>query len=100
MAPYGLIILSNTTDGIITENEGQILNISCQVLGGNTKGRFYWSYVSDFKPHFTELDEWPFTYMNFTVDYKHHSMNLSCVVEHHMFSAPMVASVIFNVLCK
>ncbi|CAG2219687.1 unnamed protein product [Mytilus edulis] len=99
-APDGLIILNKTTNGIIIETEDKMLNVTCQAIGGNTKGNIYWRNVSDFEPHFTELDEWPFAYLHFTTDYKHHKINLSCVVEHAMLIVPMVTSVIFNIRYK
>lgn len=99
-APDDLIILNRTTDGIIIETEGQMLNITCQAIGGNTKGNIYWRNVFDFESQITEVDEWPFAYLHLITDYKHHGMNFSCVVEHEILSAEMVASVIFHVLCK
>ncbi|CAG2219684.1 unnamed protein product [Mytilus edulis] len=99
-APDDLVILNRTTDKIITETEGQMLNLTCQAIGGNTKGKIYWRNVSDFEPHFTEVDAWPFAYLHFAADYKHNKMNLSCVVEHDMLSAQMVASVVLNIRYK
>lgn len=80
--------------------EGQVLNITCQVKGGNTQGKMKWMIVSDFKPPFTQLVKWPFAYLNFTAEYIHHGMNVTCVVDHDMLSAPLTTSVSFNVLCK
>ncbi|CAC5367412.1 unnamed protein product [Mytilus coruscus] len=100
VAPNKLIILTQHKDGIINETEGQVLNITCLAIGGNTKGNISWINVSDVLSHFTELTEWPFVYLKFTTDYKQHGKNLKCGVTHALLSGQLEVSVTFNVLYK
>lgn len=100
VAPNKVKILSKHIGGIINETEGQMLNITCQAIGGNTKGNISWINVSDILSNFTELIEWPFVYLNFTTDYKQHGRNLTCGVAHTLLSGLMKESVTLNVRCK
>ncbi|XP_071119962.1 cell adhesion molecule 1-like [Mytilus edulis] len=99
-APKELIILNQHTDGIISQTEGQMLNITCQAIGGNTKGNISWINVSDISSNFIELIKWPFVYLSFTTDYKHHRKKLTCGVAHALLSGHMEESVILNLLYR
>ncbi|XP_063399656.1 sialic acid-binding Ig-like lectin 11 [Mytilus trossulus] len=100
VAPKDVIILNKHTDGIISQTEGQMLNITCQAIGGNTKGNISWINVSDISSNFTELIKWPFVYLSFTTDYKHHRKKLACGVAHALLSGHMEESVTINVLYR
>ncbi|CAC5418999.1 unnamed protein product [Mytilus coruscus] len=100
VAPNDLLILNQQTDGIINGTEGQMLNITCQVRGGNTKGNISWINVTDVLANFTEFIEWPFVYLNFTTDYKQHGKNLTCGVAHALLGGQKEVSVKLNILYR